>query len=192
MNIEEVEDIVALMGRLAFDGVFISVVRRSQMSDDMWALLNLDACGEQVQSAMLNAKAQANKYGISFDSSGESPMSDKCFALRMCCAPWEHVYIGWDGSVYPCCQFQSSLGNCVEDSFTTIWHGAGFEDLRQQMLDGDLPVECRDCMLPWSRMTRCKPLSTQDESVNLKRAVESTFLAQGQRNQRLVQTDPFT
>jgi MoaA/NifB/PqqE/SkfB family radical SAM enzyme len=121
MNIEEAGDIVALMGKLEFDGVFVSIVRRSQMSDAMWTLLNLDTCRERVHTALLKCEEQAKKYAMSFDSSCEKPISVKRPESQMCCAPWEHVYIAWDGSVYPCCQFQSPLGNCIEESFSAIW-----------------------------------------------------------------------
>lgn len=150
-NVSEVGAVVQLADRIGADAVFASVVRRSIAGEAMWRELCLDGRTEEVRAALQQGSAEARQAGIVFDSSslpfGDSVARDNDV---VCPAPWEHVYIGCGGDVFPCCQFRSSMGNCRRERFEEIWRGGRFTALRQEIERGKCPEECRRCVLPWS------------------------------------------
>ena len=67
-----------------------------------------------------------------------------------CLAPWLHLFIAWDGRVYPCCMTVERvppLGDLRHDTLAAIWRGEGYRLLRRAMLAGMPPIMCHRCDL---------------------------------------------
>lgn len=150
-NLSEVRAVVRLADRIGADAVFVSVVRRAIVDDAVWREVCLDGRAQEADEALQQGIVEARRLGIVFGSSS-LPRDESRAAgnTSECPAPWEHVYIGCEGDVFPCCQFRSSMGNCYRESFEAIWWGDRFAALRQQMERREYPHECTRCVLPWS------------------------------------------
>ena len=64
-----------------------------------------------------------------------------------CFAPWTHSLVDFDGRVYACCMTRGrseSLGDLGQASFTEVWSGPEYRQIRERMLPPDLPA-CRRC-----------------------------------------------
>jgi len=77
--------------------------------------------------------------------------------LGRCLIPWISVFIRVDGTVLPCCNFtfspgESSMGRIgVDGDFETIWRGANYAELRDEVGRGGASLEaCRTCPDPVS------------------------------------------
>ena len=69
--------------------------------------------------------------------------------VHICNHPFYLMLINPDGSVYPCCTFQTppSMGNVMEENLNDIWNGQRFNAFRRAMLNGvdSAGEECREC-----------------------------------------------
>jgi MoaA/NifB/PqqE/SkfB family radical SAM enzyme len=63
----------------------------------------------------------------------------------ICPRPFTTAYVAADGRVGPCSHGLHRLGDLHEQPLSKIFAGAGFTELRQKMLDGIVPSECRAC-----------------------------------------------
>ena len=55
------------------------------------------------------------------------------FDSHMCYVPWMHIFVGWDGEIYPCCMTRGkvpSLGNINKNTLKDIFSGDGYAELR--------------------------------------------------------------
>jgi radical SAM protein with 4Fe4S-binding SPASM domain len=68
-------------------------------------------------------------------------------ATRQCADPWTFAYITSRGEVVPCCGSSRVMGDLRTQEFSSIWRGPAYRQFRQQVLTGDLPEECRSCVL---------------------------------------------
>lgn len=53
-----------------------------------------------------------------------------------CFAPWTHCLLDYNGDVFPCCMMRGripALGNVGETSFSAVWAGIGYRNLRDAM-----------------------------------------------------------
>jgi MoaA/NifB/PqqE/SkfB family radical SAM enzyme len=69
------------------------------------------------------------------------------YKQRPCFVPWLHSLIDFDGKVYPCCMTREQippLGDINKNSFSDIWQGALYTQLRQRMLPPSLAA-CERC-----------------------------------------------
>jgi radical SAM protein with 4Fe4S-binding SPASM domain len=69
-----------------------------------------------------------------------------------CDWPFVSSYVNHDGRVQPCCMVmgadRATLGHLDESSFTAIWTGTAYRDLRKGLVgDGPPPAVCRGCSL---------------------------------------------
>lgn len=74
-----------------------------------------------------------------------------------CCTTWTMPFIFVTGEVIPCCsnneannrdfQKETSLGNVFEDSFSNIWWGKKYNELRKLITENKKPLVCRDCCI---------------------------------------------
>lgn len=71
---------------------------------------------------------------------------------KFCPLPWDHVVVGVDGAVTPCCYLRPDMGdafvmgNLFETPFVEIWRGPRYQAFREAMLErrDEMPV-CRTC-----------------------------------------------
>lgn len=64
-----------------------------------------------------------------------------------CVLPWIHLYVGPDGNVLPCCSAdqQQPFGNIEQDTVDQIRNNSKFQQLRQQMIQGEKHSTCERC-----------------------------------------------
>jgi radical SAM protein with 4Fe4S-binding SPASM domain len=148
-NISGIPSLLKLLKNLDADGLFVSVVRRAGVSDSVWENINLDNNKAGVLKELKRGAECAKKLNLIFNSSTSVEDNPDCQARCKCPAPWEHVYISAKGDIFPCCAYQTSMGNCLEQSFEEIWNGPKFQKLRSSFETGCIPKECLKCMLPW-------------------------------------------
>lgn len=69
---------------------------------------------------------------------------------RVCFWPWFGFDVYWNGSVAPCCMYETDvgLGNVNDSSLTEIWNSPEYQQFRWNMLynQDELPI-CRTCRL---------------------------------------------
>ena len=69
------------------------------------------------------------------------------FEENLCYVPWLHMFVAWDGSVYPCCMTRGRvvpLGNLSEQSVEEVFYGDGYAELRKSFVKSRLP-DCARC-----------------------------------------------
>jgi radical SAM protein with 4Fe4S-binding SPASM domain len=64
---------------------------------------------------------------------------------RDCLDAWYQPFVHTNGDVWPCCWFYGSLGNMYEEPFDRIINGSAFQDLRRELLTGNLREACANC-----------------------------------------------
>ena len=68
-----------------------------------------------------------------------------------CSLPSRAVYVLYDGRVFPCCHpfahCKMLVGNLGESSFSAIWNGRHYRNLRAGIKTGQVPQVCRNCSL---------------------------------------------
>jgi len=79
----------------------------------------------------------------------KNPMVDR-FKL-LCYAPWQRLYISWDGNVYPDCMCvwppDDGIGNVKRSSINEIWNNEGMQTYRKRMIAHDYKDICsKDCV----------------------------------------------
>lgn len=66
-----------------------------------------------------------------------------------CAYPFNSLHVWADGAVTPCCTFYAkalTLGNANKQSLSEIWHGEKINEIRQEILTGNLNDVCRFCL----------------------------------------------
>jgi radical SAM protein with 4Fe4S-binding SPASM domain len=73
----------------------------------------------------------------------KNKLSDDCWKM------WHSCVITWDGRVVPCCFDKDAhhvLGDLHTHSFRELWHSAGYNEFRRQLLTARSSIEmCRNC-----------------------------------------------
>lgn len=66
---------------------------------------------------------------------------------NFCTLPWVGIHAWPDGSVFPCCMYNSKvpLGNLNQHSVEEILNNEEVTKLRQELLDGKQPLGCKRC-----------------------------------------------
>ncbi|MBI3930260.1 MAG: radical SAM protein [Armatimonadetes bacterium] len=65
-----------------------------------------------------------------------------------CLAPWNHLFIGWDGETYLCCMTNrrmESLGNVAASSVAEVFNGEAMKRVRAEFLEGRHHKACHRC-----------------------------------------------
>ena len=65
----------------------------------------------------------------------------------MCLLPFMHLHTWPAGQVFPCCVYDSQhpIGNTNESSLEDIWNNDEMRALRKQLVEGEIPTNCRRC-----------------------------------------------
>jgi len=70
--------------------------------------------------------------------------------IRKCCiAPWNQVYIRWDGKITPCCTTLIDktffYGNIFEEHFNDLWNNKKALTFRKMAISKNQPKQCINC-----------------------------------------------
>ncbi len=107
---------------------------------------------------VMTRESQAYPFGFSYDEirlARRGRYAFNWYQRHPCFAPWTHSLIDYNGDVYVCCMTRERmppLGNLHHTSFSEIWHGTGYQAIRQQMHPPQLAAcACCDDFLPENR-----------------------------------------
>ena len=66
---------------------------------------------------------------------------------NFCSLPWVGIHAWPDGSVFPCCMYNSKvpIGNLNQHNIEEILNNEEITKLRQELLDGKQPLGCKRC-----------------------------------------------
>lgn len=64
---------------------------------------------------------------------------------RDCFDPWSTVFIKSNGSIAPCCVHEPITKMEDGKSLSEVLKNGAFESFRQQLIEGDLPMQCQTC-----------------------------------------------
>ncbi len=81
----------------------------------------------------------------------------------LCSQPFTTLYVGYKGRVGTCCLGNHELGDLAEQSVDEIWNGPKFQELRRAMRTGEVPLECRPCVL----QNRIPPMRFNRETTDI-------------------------
>ena len=114
------------------------------------------------------AQAKAQEYGMAFnewlptadcnsdklliksDENAQVVLKDRLF----CLAPWQQLFVGWDGKVYPHCLCVQDgfdplkqVGDVLEDSLEEMWNGERMRTFRSRLRNNDYKgLCCKNCV----------------------------------------------
>lgn len=71
---------------------------------------------------------------------------------KICMAPWAAISTDVNGSIRPCCRFNQpqkqvdhKMPFMTEGTLDELWNSEPLKKLRQSFIDGEFPIECRQC-----------------------------------------------
>jgi MoaA/NifB/PqqE/SkfB family radical SAM enzyme len=64
---------------------------------------------------------------------------------NLCILPWIHIEADAKGRAKPCCLYEGDLGNFAEENLSDIWNGEKITSLREDFLQDNRPIGCRQC-----------------------------------------------
>lgn len=104
---------------------------------------------EYLQSMRILAEKTGIKASIldlDNQTTSDSPVDPKRLKriIKDCDWVYNKTFIEADGSVLPCCWSRVNLGNIKNSSFKEIWLGNSYENLRNEILKGNLKY-CHNC-----------------------------------------------
>ena len=90
-----------------------------------------------------------------------------------CLQPWVGIHAWPDGSVFPCCMYDSAspLGNANHENINDLVNNSNYKNLREQLLHGEKPKGCNRCYtleasgVETLRMTTAEQYETTQQQV---------------------------
>jgi radical SAM protein with 4Fe4S-binding SPASM domain len=105
-------------------------------------------------SCITAARAKADELGIDFlapplfgqGRNDHAAVADN-FKNNRCIYPWTMIRIAPNGDVFPCATWLETepFGNLSEQTFSEIWYGRKYQQLRDEMRRNVLPKACSHC-----------------------------------------------
>jgi radical SAM protein with 4Fe4S-binding SPASM domain len=102
-------------------------------------------------------------------------IGDKHQKRVACTMPWTTIYINADGMVQTCCYSSQSLGDLKTQEFSEIWNGKKFQQLRNQIIKQEYPVDCQRCIANRRNRESILPLSFTREQILTKERLFSSW-----------------
>ena len=175
-NLDEIVTMVDLAKDLDANAVYFQPLE-TLLIPDRKAELTRGVEFEDLQTRLAKARDRADELGVETNAGILVKSLHSYFRKyepgippeppqRICLLPWFSLYITVDGDVRPCCSFGEGetlvLGNLFEESFSEIWNGLKYRDLRQRALDRSLSYTvCRNCtpnrLRDWVRLAGVLP-----------------------------------
>lgn len=143
-NLAELPALVRLVRELGADALTLQLFVSDWGKDSMRSqaeALRVDPDHPTLAEAMETARA----VGLPLEVYRGNLLSRR----KKCSWPWTGAFVAANGDVVPCCILADAdvarMGNLFEQPFTEIWNSSGYQDLRRQIRDHELPDYCRNC-----------------------------------------------
>lgn len=155
-NLKEIPKIVRLASQLHADNVVFSNLIVSYPADQYASICP----SATFQRAIDEAKKLGQRLGIGvhYFYQKPHPWQREIFNLPLytsdnaepvlgygCPLAYRHFFVNLKGFVTPCCYFAEYFGNCFTELPAEIINNARFRQLRQELIEGNLPACCVDC-----------------------------------------------
>ena len=95
--------------------------------------------------------------------------SPKNFVHSPCFEPFLHLLIKPKGETTCCCMLEGSKENVKDKSLEEVWYGKYFNELREQIINRNLPKECKNCV--FSQFIRNKQMREELKRNLLKKSI---------------------
>lgn len=149
-NIDQLVPVLKLAKRIGVDEVVVQTeisFRGKENWKDVISNMKIDKNSE-FYSSIKKAKKEAKKIGIKMSIHEGLGVMKPTFESR-CMWPWKSLYITAEGNVSPCCIIADPsvafMGNIGEEDFDKIWNGDKYLELREKLLENDIPDYCKGC-----------------------------------------------
>jgi radical SAM protein with 4Fe4S-binding SPASM domain len=114
-----------------------------KFSGDVNAVLRLKSMQVIEPEDIDHWQPEKEKYRRYKNKTIKNSLKNNCLRL------WMNPVITWNGEVVPCCFDKNAehvMGDLMENSFRTIWHGEKYETFRKLLLNDRKSIEiCRNC-----------------------------------------------
>ncbi len=129
-NLKQLPDLIRLAKKIGVDGVGVAYGYTHSHMDPEWSVFwSKEKCNEVIAEARQLAK----ELGVSFN--GPASFNSDTYVIaspnRYCHYLFEWTYIQPTGTVSPCCIGSYELGDLNTTSFTDVWYGERYNELRQ-------------------------------------------------------------
>lgn len=148
-NLQEIPQYVDLVYSIAQDKAEIQLTRMLHEYKEVRDLF-VEIPDDVIKSAEKKAKDLGIHLVWNLDVSQNKPPINECIE-------WTMPFIFVTGHVIPCCsgneagnrdfQKKTALGNIFEQGFKEIWYGGKYKTLRKMLLQGKVPLQCKNCCL---------------------------------------------
>jgi radical SAM protein with 4Fe4S-binding SPASM domain len=157
-NAAELDAIVDLAADVGVDRLWIQGLSHDfdDVSDDeTFVKIRRWTAGQQLaddelETLLAGAAHRAAELGLELRLPDVPTTQRRRAGERGCDWPWRAAYVGYDGTVQPCCMVMGHqrgvLGNIHEEPLSSIWRGPEYGAFRERLVsDDDPPDICRGC-----------------------------------------------
>jgi len=131
---------------------FLNHLQRAAVAEDISNFFILFVCPYDLADALEIANAQHGHDSVRMQNQIRALTETKPFSLAvhanldfLCPLPFMAADINAN-KVRPCCKYQGSCGDLTENSLRDIFLGTEYELIRQQMIRGEPPAGCAECL----------------------------------------------
>ena len=146
-NKDEIEKIVELASSLQVNHLVIEPLTPVYCFDNKYKEYyeNHKVDPEEVINQLRSAKELCERLGPVF-SSHYLFKADNPEPPRKCAEPWINFGVRVDGRIFTCCGTIEPMGDLAEQSFSQIWNGPKYIELRKTISNGNFPDYCSFCI----------------------------------------------
>jgi radical SAM protein with 4Fe4S-binding SPASM domain len=158
-NIEEFPAFIKLAHKFQADFISSShvVITEPKLKDES-LIFHKELANEKLEEAKEVASnlgvnlSMPPLYSLEKENVGDKNVSDKLERLGIIKCPylWSHSWIEKNGDVVPCCIASNDrplMGNMLNSSFSEIWNGEIYKNMRKGILTGQPFDVCKHCYL---------------------------------------------
>jgi MoaA/NifB/PqqE/SkfB family radical SAM enzyme len=143
---EQIKPTIELLAGLGVDAFYLQlvVVNYGQESLDKRTIEHRIRMKNKADAFKADLRNTARAKRLKMD------IADDLFDEQNPCPwPWLGTYIDTEGYVIPCCRVANAdichFGNLDQEDFRTIWHSKGYQRLREQIRNNQIPKFCQSC-----------------------------------------------
>ncbi len=146
-NLEHLPDLIRLAKKTGVDSVGVAYGYTHAIMDPEWSVF-WDK--EKCNSVIAESQVLAKELDIFFNSPASFNSTTEVIATptRYCNYLYEWSYIDPSGSVFPCCIGRYEMGDLNKTSFSDIWFGEKYNELRRTYNTSDPSFpKCSNCYI---------------------------------------------